>query len=50
MAILKMINVHIGKNATLKGIINYVLKPKKTEEKLVTGFGCDIPKAFDMMM
>ena len=50
MAILKMINVHIGKNATLKGIINYVLKPKKTEEKLVTGFGCDIPRAFDMMM
>ncbi len=50
MAILKMINVHIGKNATLKGIINYVLKPKKTEDKLVTGFGCDIPRAFDMMM
>ena len=50
MAILKMINVHVGKNATLKGIINYVLKPKKTEEKLVTGFGCDIPRAFDMMM
>lgn len=50
MAILKMINVHIGKNATLKGIINYVLKPKKTEEKLVTGFGCDIPRAFEMMM
>lgn len=50
MAILKMINVHVGKNATLKGIINYVLKPKKTEDKLVTGFGCDIPRAFDMMM
>ena len=50
MAVLKIVNVHIGKNATLKGIINYVLKPKKTEDKLVTGFGVDIPKAFDMMM
>ena len=50
MAIFKMIGGHIGKNATLKGIINYVLKPKKTEDKLVTGFGVDIPQAFDMMM
>ena len=50
MAVLKIVNVHIGKNATLKGIINYILKPKKTEDKLVTGFGVDIPQAFDMMM
>ncbi len=47
MAILKAVNVKIGRNASLKGIINYVLQPKKTEEQLSTGFCCDVPKALD---
>lgn len=47
MAILKAINVKVGRNASLKGIINYVLQPKKTEEQLTTGFCCDVPKALE---
>jgi len=47
MAILKAVNVKVGKNARLKGIINYVLQPKKTEEQLTTGFCCDVPKALE---
>lgn len=47
MAILKAVNVKVGKNASLKGIINYVLQPKKTEEQLTTGFCCDVPKALE---
>ena len=43
MAVFKAINVKVGKNANLKGIINYVLKPSKTEEQLTTGFYCDVP-------
>ena len=31
----------------MKGIINYVLQPKKTEEQLSTGFCCDVPKALE---
>ena len=37
----------VGRNASLKGIINYVLQPKKTEEQLSTGFCCDVPKALE---
>ena len=47
MAILKAINVKVGRNASLKGIINYVLQPKKTEEQLTTGFCCEVPKALE---
>lgn len=47
MAILKAVNVKVGRNASLKGIINYVLQPKKTEEQLSTGFCCDVPKALE---
>ncbi len=47
MAILKAVNVKVGRNASLKGIINYVLQPKKTEEQLTTGFCCDVPKALE---
>lgn len=47
MAILKAVNVKIGRNASLKGIINYVLQPKKTEEQLATGLCCDVPKALE---
>lgn len=47
MAVLKAVNVKVGKNASLKGIINYVLQPKKTEEQLTTGFCCDVPKALE---
>lgn len=47
MAILKAVNVKIGKSANLKGIINYVLQPKKTEEQLTTGFCCDVQKALE---
>ena len=47
MAILKTVNVKVGRNASLKGIINYVLQPKKTEEQLSTGFCCDVPKALE---
>lgn len=47
MAILKAINVKVGRNASLKGIINYVLQSKKTEEQLTTGFCCDVPKALE---
>lgn len=47
MAILKAVNVKVGKNASLKGIINYVLQPKKTEEQLTTGFCCDVPKTLE---
>ncbi len=47
MAILKAINVKVGRNASLKGIINYVLQPKKTEEQLTTGFCCDVSKALE---
>ncbi len=50
MAILKVVNVKIGRNASLKGIINYVLQPKKTEEKLTTGFCCDVPNALETFM
>lgn len=47
MAILKAVNVKVGRNASLKGIINYVLQPKKTEEQLSAGFCCDVPKALE---
>lgn len=47
MSIFKAVNVKIGRNASLKGIINYVLQPKKTEEQLTTGFCCDVPKALE---
>lgn len=47
MAILKAVNVKVGKNASLKGIINYVLQPKKTEEQLTTGFCCEVPNALE---
>lgn len=47
MAILKAVNIKVGKNASLKGIINYVLQPKKTEEQLTTGFCCEVPKALE---
>ncbi len=50
MSILKAVNVKVGRNASLKGIINYVLQPKKTEEQLTTGFCCDVPKALEMFM
>lgn len=47
MSIFKAIGVKVGKNASLKGIINYVLQPKKTEEQLTTGFCCDVSKALE---
>ena len=47
MAILKAVNVKVGRNTSLKGIINYVLQPKKTEEQLSTGFCCDVPNALE---
>ena len=50
MAVFKAINVKVGKNANLKGIINYVLKPAKTEEQLTTGFFCDVPNALETFM
>lgn len=50
MAVLKAVNVKVGKNARLKGIINYVLQPKKTEEQLTTGFCCDVPNALETFM
>lgn len=50
MSILKAVNVKIGRNASLNGIINYVLQPKKTEEQLTTGFCCDVPKALETFM
>ena len=50
MAVFKAINVKVGKNANLKGIINYVLKPSKTEEQLTTGFYCDVPNALESFM
>lgn len=49
MAILKAVNVRVGRNANLKGIINYVLQPKKTEEQLTTGLCCDVPNALETM-
>jgi len=42
--------VKAGKNASLKGIINYVLQLHKTEEKLTTGICCDVSKAFETFM
>lgn len=45
MAIFKAINVKVGRNANLKGIINYVLRPDKTEQQLATGICCDVPEA-----
>ena len=50
MAVLKVVNVKIGKNASLKGVINYVLQPKKTEEKLATGICCDVPVALETFL
>lgn len=50
MAVLKVVNVKIGKNASLKGVINYVLQPKKTEEKLTTGICCDVPVALETFL
>lgn len=50
MAILKAVNVKIGRNASLKGIINYVLQHKKTEEQLITGICCDVPSALSTML
>ncbi|MCR4632332.1 MAG: relaxase/mobilization nuclease domain-containing protein, partial [Treponema sp.] len=50
IAIFKAVNCKAGKNASLKGIINYVLQPQKTEEKLITGICCDVPKAFETFM
>lgn len=50
MAILKVVNVKVGKNANLKGIINYVLQPKKTEEQLTSGYCCDVPNALETFM
>ncbi|MDY3722647.1 MAG: relaxase/mobilization nuclease domain-containing protein [Treponema sp.] len=50
MAILKVVNVRVGKNANLKGIINYVLQPKKTEEQLTSGYCCDVPNALETFM
>lgn len=50
MSVLKAVNVKVGRNANLKGIINYVLQPKKTEEQLTTGFCCEVPKALETFM
>lgn len=50
MSIFKAINVKVGRNASLKGIINYVLQPKKTEEQLTTGFCCEVPKALETFL
>ena len=50
MAILKAVNVKVGRKASLKGIINYVLQPHKTEEQLVTGICCDVPKALETFL
>ena len=50
MAILKAVNVKIGKNASLKGIINYVLQKEKTEEHLTTGICCDVPIALETFL
>lgn len=49
MAILKAVNVKIGRNANLKGIINYVLQSQKTEERLTYGYCCDVPEALNTM-
>lgn len=50
MAILKAVNVKIGRTASLKGIINYVLQPHKTDERLATGICCDVPKALETFL
>ena len=50
MAVLKVVNVKIGKNVSLKVVINYVLQPKKTEEKLTTGICCDVPVALETFL
>lgn len=47
MAILKVVNVKAGRNANLKGIINYVLQPKKTEVQLTYGHCCEVSNALD---
>ncbi|MCR5613237.1 relaxase/mobilization nuclease domain-containing protein [Treponema sp.] len=50
MAILKIVNAKKNGNASLKGIINYVLKPEKTTEKLSTGLFCDVSSAYKTML
>lgn len=47
MAILKVVNVKAGRNANLKGIINYVLQPKKTEVQLTYGHCCEVSNSLD---
>lgn len=49
MAILKAVNVKVGRNANLKGIITYVMKPQKTEDRLAYGYCCDVPTALETM-
>lgn len=52
MAIFKAVNLRVGKRkrSNLAGIIKYVLKTEKTEEKLVYGQNLEIPRAYEMMM
>ena len=52
MAIFKAVNLRIGKRkrSNLAGIIKYVLKTEKTDQKLVYGQNLEIPRAYDMMM
>ena len=52
MAILKAVSVSsLGhKHANLSGIIKYVLKDEKTEEKLVYGQCLDVPTAYKQMI
>lgn len=52
MSIFKAVNLKIGKRrrANLSGIIKYVLKDEKTEEKLIYGQCLEIPRAYKMMI
>lgn len=52
MAIFKAVNLKIGKRrrANLSGVIKYVLKFKKTEDKLVYCQCLELERAYDMMI
>lgn len=52
MSILKAVKLKVGrrKRANLSGIIKYVLKTEKTEEKLVYGHCLEVVRAYKMMI
>lgn len=50
MAILKAVNVSVGKKRNVYGIIAYVLNDKKTEERLTFGSCVETERAAQMMM